>query len=225
MFDHVLIIAESQNDNGDMSACGDDTFCCDGDQSVGACNCENKIGVVTVPNGPVQTVLFISGGQTSTSSFVYNPSTSTPSSSPTSSFSTGTSTSVPSSTTSPAPAPKKKKSKTGLIAGVAVAGAIVLAVFAFMIYKICFHQKQEGGQEGGDGSQFEPYFVAGSSAPTNIESSPSMAQNNASRHRNGNGLNPFASDDHSRSATPANGLSVRNGLASRTTLDRSEYNA
>jgi hypothetical protein len=203
-----------------MSACGDNIFCCDGDQAAGTCNCENKSGVVSVPSGPVQTVLSISGGQTSTSTFIYSPSTAKLTSSPTpSTTSSRTSTSSP--TTSPAPAAKKKP-KTALIAGLTVAAVIVALIFAFLIWKWWSHTRRERAEEEFDGPSGEPYWVPENSAPTHSNAPPAMAQTNASRTRNGDGLNPFIGGEHSRSATPANMLSVRNGLGSGTTLDRSD---
>jgi hypothetical protein len=191
----------TDDERGEMTPCGDNTFCCDGELKTGHCNCSTKNGTISVDPGRVQTVIGLSATATTTSLFVSGATSTGTSTSKTKS--TGTS----SSTSTNTAIPKKKATdtiafKAGLGAGL---GVVVLALVGGLVFYFCFRHKRGSrsppmGEYDGPSAYLTPAErpYGGRIPATGL--SPPMATGRTTSPT----ANPFDSNLPSRSTTPSN---------------------
>jgi hypothetical protein len=192
-----------------MTACGDNTFCCNGEQSQGTCNCTTKNGTIPVEPGRVQTVIGLSGAV----------STQTPawSASPTSAASPSSKTSATNSTTASSTAvPKKSVTQTTAFKAGVGAGAALLGIFIIVILVLVCCGKSRGPHGSPVVSAQTNYssaaYLTPAGGPTVNRTGPTegmshnpvvrSAVSDPYRERTASPTNPFDDGTASRSITP-----------------------
>jgi hypothetical protein len=196
------------DDNGQMNACGDNTYCCAGEEQQGSCNCTSKKNLVSIQPGVVQTVIGLSDPvSTQTPAFSTVTSTPTPASKPGNN-----------STSTPTVAPQKKKPVTSTLAfkaglGGGLGGLVLLAIIGVAVFFWRRRDSEPVSPAGGSQGEYSgtAYLTPAEQPYMNAPTQPLRSNVNGNRSTSDPPMsttNPF---ETSRSSTPANRLSVRNG--------------
>jgi len=203
-----------------MNACGDDNFCCAGEESQNQCNCDTKNGTFSVQPGRVQTVIGLSGAvSTQTPDFTTSYTSTSHSTSPSATGISKTGSPSSNSTASVSAVDKKSVTQTigfkaGLGVGIPVVCIALIAGILFYFFRPTRHRNTSPNNTPVGEAYYRPAEGQHMNRPTLTQTLYQNASGGASgaRPTTPTSRDPF--DDinaPSPSSTPGNTLGGRNG--------------